>query len=155
MSRSDRQEKLRNMYDFTCSCPSCSLPPTASIESDWKRAYLARAIQVVDPNDESELKAWIKDPLLPDSYIIDKWTTIWDMSVSEGVWLDGLWSPAIQNLCKAYCALGDRAKAAEWALLGVLFSHTWKGHDNGWADVARAPEKTAWWGLRKVLGSEK
>jgi hypothetical protein len=151
LPRSNRQEVLREMYDFTCTCQSCTLPLSASIESDRKRVELARVMLCVDASDESDLKAWIKDPLLPDSHIIDQWKPIWDMLVSEGMWRDCIWSAVIQYLCKAYCALGDKEKAAEWALTGVLFSQIWKGSNNGWADVARAPEKTAWWGLRKAL----
>jgi hypothetical protein len=138
------------MYDFTCTCRSCSLPPSASIESDRKRALL-RAIFCNDTNDESDLKAWIKDLLLPDSHIIDKWMPIWDMADSESLWHDRIWTGVAQRLFKAYCALGNREKAVEWALVGFCFNYCWKGNDGGWGDVVGAPEKTAWWGLRKAL----
>jgi hypothetical protein len=115
-----------------------------------KRLYLKCLSATLDPTDEEDLKAWIKDPLLPDTYITDECHRFWEVLKEETTLQPEIWPAIVQRACKAYCALENAEKAKEWALLGLFLNYICAENDGGWAAVCKAPEKTDWWGLRRA-----
>lgn len=144
--RADRQAELLAKYSFTCTCWSCSLPPQESRRSDIRR-NLIRTIDS-DPDNESELKAWIANASLPDDLIIKQSKYVVDMLETEQICPENVWPAHYQRLCKAYCALGDLENAKAWARKAALLTRVCKGDDGGWEKVVAAPQNTVWWGLR-------
>jgi len=136
------------MYDFTCTCRSCTLPPNEIKQSDTRRSVvsLARNEQC---KDLSQLKAWLNDRSKPDDYLIKRYKQFIEMMEQEGYYYDQVWPVYYQRLCKAYCAIGDARNAREIAKKAAQLSCAFTGHDCGWQAVAENPEGTGWWELRR------
>jgi SET domain len=148
-SRAERQKDMLSKYSFTCNCSSCSLPATESARSDIRRSLLLNAIDNADSlRDDRPLKEWASDTSLPDDHIIKHSQKIIGMMEEEGLHEEDLWTVHYARLCKAYCALGNREAAREWAKKGAVMMTAFTGKDGGWNKVVEAPEKTIWWGLR-------
>lgn len=69
---------------------------------------------------------------------------------AEGLYEPDIWTVHYPRLCKAYCALGDREGAKKWAEKSAIMATAYTGADGGWNKVAAAPERTAFWGIRKT-----
>lgn len=166
---------MSQKYSFVCGCPCCSLPAKESRESDCRRGLLALAIRgldvtdravfeswradpsvldriadaELDPQDEFALEQWVADRTLPDDKVINRSRTIVDLMLKEGLYNERIWPMHYSRLFKAYCALSDEDNAKEWGRRIVTLMTAFTGSDAGWSKVAAAPEKTAWWGLRR------
>ncbi|KAF8346579.1 hypothetical protein F5887DRAFT_1073256 [Amanita rubescens] len=142
-SCSDRQEKLQSQYNFACSCPSCSLPPSEISRSDIRRNLLNMAIG--DPNDDSVLNAWIEDISLPDDDAIAFSLKIVNIMNAEGFVDEQVCKLHYPRLSKAYCALKDAENAKLWAKRTAQIITAEDGDDHGWNKVADSPQSTDWW----------
>jgi hypothetical protein len=138
------------MYNFACACSSCSLPDQESKLSDRNRLQIDCLINHLDDN-EKRLKKWLKDPDLSDAEFIRLYEEVWELMESERCHIEGAWPVAVQSLCKVHCALGDLEEAKKWAQIGMALSLAFTDDEGGWREVYEAPERTAWWGLRKAF----
>lgn len=166
-----RQNVLRQMYSFTCTCKTCSLPATESRRSDIRRKVLAalgpsykeatrteQSTNVADTKRwyedlEASFRLWVEDVNLPDDYITKDYLRFVGMLDAETWMGDVQWTSVLQQLVKAYCALEDRVGAKKWAekAAGLSRALSPKGDDCGWGKVASHPEKTEYWGLRAKM----
>jgi hypothetical protein len=137
------------MYDFTCACSSCSLPDEESELSDHNRHQIQLLIDKLD--DEEKLQQLAKDPDLSDSKFIRMFEEVWELIESERCYARGVWPAAVQSLCKVHCSLGNLEEAKKWAQAGMTLSLVFTNDEGGWREVYEAPERTAWWGLRKAF----
>jgi len=67
----------------------------------------------------------------------------------EGYYDPAVWPVFFQRLCKAYSAIGDAQNVRETAKRAAQLSRAFTGHDCGWDAVAKNPERTNWWNLRR------
>ncbi|KAF9463364.1 hypothetical protein BDZ94DRAFT_1361298 [Collybia nuda] len=150
-SRRERQAELCSKYNFSCTCPCCSLPKQASMRSDIRRSVLSTAASKppIPQDDNKAIKSWVVDPALPDDHTIKHSLKIVDLMMQEGLHEGKIWAAHYSRLCKAYCALGDREAAKRWAEKSAIMATAFTGNDGGWNKVAASPERTEWWGLRK------
>ncbi|KAG5730276.1 SET domain-containing protein 5 [Termitomyces sp. T112] len=151
--RTSRQEYLRSKYAFTCTCASCTLPKDLSVRSDIKRKILSSALDAVPKQQkehEGALRQWVADLSLPDDHLLKPARFLMQIMEEEQAFDAFIWLTQAEIVCKALCALGDRAGAVELAQKASAYAKTrFFGDDAGWSKVAAAPEKTEWWGLRK------
>ena len=148
-SRLNRQEHLKSSYDFTCSCPSCSLPPSEISRSDIRRNLLDKQGSRGNPNDDSMLNTWIEDISLPDDHVISQSLKFVDIMNAEGIVDEQVCKLHYPRLSKAYCALKDVENARLWAMRAAQIITAVDGDDYSWNKVADSPESTDWWGRRK------
>ena len=147
-SREQRQKELLSKYSFKCACWSCSLPGPESARSDIRRSLLPIAINNASSlRDDRSLKEWASDSSLPDD-IINHSLKIVGMMEEERLYEEEIWTVHYARLCKAYCALGNRKAAIEWAKKGAVMMTAFTGNDGGWNKVVDAPERSEWWALR-------
>ncbi|KAI0065777.1 SET domain-containing protein [Artomyces pyxidatus] len=141
-----RQQQLQNTYNFTCACPACSLSEAERKRSDVRRGVLSK-IWRSSPDDDVE--AWMFDLKLPDDLIIKRFLRYADMMEQEML-SDAQWIFIARALVMAYSALRVVEGAKRWAKKAKESSLAASGGDNGWGEVADAPETTDFWGLRKL-----
>jgi hypothetical protein len=139
------------MYNFACACSSCSLPDNKSELSDHNRRQIKFLVGRLDVGNEERLKQWLKDPSSSDNDIIRKYEEVWEAMESERCYIRHVWPVVVQSLCKIHCALGNLEEAKKWARVGMTFSLIFTNEEGGWREVYEAPERTAWWGLRKAF----
>jgi hypothetical protein len=149
--RADRQKKLRSKYNFACVCSSCSLPVPESELSDRNRRQIEFLRSSLKVGNEERLKQWLKDPTRSDNDTIRDYEEVWEVMESEQCHDQGVWPVVVQSLCKIHCALGNVEEAKKWAQVGMTFSLVFTNDEGGWREVYEAPERTAWWGLRKAF----
>jgi hypothetical protein len=118
--------------------------------SDLNRHQIEYLINRLDDNEE-RLKKWLKDPDLSDVEFIRLFEEVWELMESEQCRIRGVWPVVVQSLCKVYCALGNLEEAKKWEQIGMALSLTFTNDEGGWREVYEAPERTAWWGLRKAF----
>lgn len=98
------------------------------------------------------MKDWIKDLSLPDNHILKPAQFLMQLMQEEQAFDCDLWLTQAEIACKALCALSDRAGVVELAKKASLYAKTTPSGDYvSWSEVAAAPEKTEWWGLRKKI----
>ncbi|KAJ6551898.1 hypothetical protein B0H19DRAFT_1236908 [Mycena capillaripes] len=116
--RPKRIERLADIYDFECSCPSCSLPPDKSLQSDLNRYLLHKELEkrwASSWDFESEYSAWLNDQSLPDDHIVKHSTEIIRLMDQERVGETRLRMFHYTRLMRAYSALGDKENTRRWA----------------------------------------
>ncbi|KAI0643503.1 hypothetical protein C8Q79DRAFT_915392 [Trametes meyenii] len=146
LPRNKRLERL-SAYDFSCSCTACSLSGVALVQSENRRALIARADSDIEGRDAA-LERWARTPSIPSDYInhVDK--MYMDLFEKERLYYEPVWEGFAVRLCKACCALKDSDGARKWASLAAALSRAYTGDGRGWQVVADAPERTDWWGRR-------
>ncbi|KAJ7615433.1 hypothetical protein FB45DRAFT_1008361 [Roridomyces roridus] len=82
-SAAERSARLEAMYNFTCSCTICSLPPLALAQSDAARAELA--VFWRHSNRIPSFEAWCRDPRMGDTVLIDAHKRALDLIEHEGL----------------------------------------------------------------------
>ncbi|KAI1792422.1 hypothetical protein LXA43DRAFT_887569 [Ganoderma leucocontextum] len=159
LPRTARQDALSS-YAFTCACSACSLTGPALTQSETRRALIARADAAHNARDAA-LAPWARTPpeSMPDS---DDYTSIstvdkmyMDLFEKEGLYYEPVWEGYAARLCKAACVLEDGEGARRWAELAAALSRAYTGSDRGWDEVAAAPERTDWWGVRARQGKHE
>ncbi|GLB44592.1 putative SET domain-containing protein [Lyophyllum shimeji] len=158
-SRVARQANL-SQWDFNCACRTCSMPKAESSKSDVRRWILDTSLQnLTDKPDfrdhEHTLKKWAADPSLPDDHVHKHSQLQLQLMDEEGVYIEELWFAHCEIICKALCALQDRKGVVKLAKKAAIMSTVYRGTRGGWQNVAAAPEKTPWWGLRKKTAELK
>ncbi|KAI0065785.1 SET domain-containing protein [Artomyces pyxidatus] len=141
-----RQRQLQNTYNFTCACPACSLSEAERKRSDVRRSLLSR---IWRSSPDSDVEAWMFDHKLPEDLIIKRFLRYADIMEQEML-SDAQWITIARALVMAYSALREVEGAKKWAKKAKEASLAASGKDQGWSEIARAPERTDWWGLRKL-----
>jgi hypothetical protein len=149
--RLDRRKRLRSMYNFTCSCSSCALPDAKSAMSDHNRRQIKFLKGRIDVSNEERLKQWLKDPNRSDHDMIRTYEQVWELMEAEQCHVRDVLTTVVQSLCKIYCALGNLEEAKKWALRGMTNSLIYANDEGDWRAVYEAPQRTAWWCLRKAF----
>ncbi|KAI0317801.1 hypothetical protein OF83DRAFT_1171658 [Amylostereum chailletii] len=143
----ERQQDHISHWCFTCTCRACSLPPRERSQSDARRRILHDLMP--DASHEREILTWIKNPKLPDDHILKKYLTYVNYMKEEDLNEADDWAAVLPPLVKTYCALGDAENAKRWATQAAGIEKAQTRKEGVWTDIAKSPERTAWWGLRR------
>lgn len=147
-SYSSRQARLRDAYGFTCTCELCSRPPLERVQSDSLRAQLEGLTAHDDELPDARVRAWARDPCARDDALLGALERQVAMMEQEKYVRPEGWLTVSRPLVKTHCALGNVVAARKWAVCAASYTRAATGTDGGWEAVARAPEKTIWWGDR-------
>ncbi|KAJ7653066.1 hypothetical protein DFH06DRAFT_1299271 [Mycena polygramma] len=121
--RAERLKKLANIYEFECSCPSCSLPPEDSMQSDLNRRQIYEELDkrfATGWDIDTEYFQWLADPSLPDDHLVNHSAEIVRLLDQERVGWTRLRMFHCIRLMRAYSALGDKENTRRWAKRIVL-----------------------------------
>jgi hypothetical protein len=145
---SDRQALLNDVYGFTCTCELCARPPPTHVHSDALRAQLKDITTHGDELPDARIWAWARDRSMCDDALLGALEQQVAMMEEEMYVRPEGWLTVARPLVKIYCALGNALAARKWAVCAASYARAATGWDSGWEAVARAPEKTVWWGVR-------
>ncbi|KAI0708771.1 hypothetical protein C8T65DRAFT_740151 [Cerioporus squamosus] len=148
LPRASRQQALLD-YGFTCACAYCSLAGPALEQSETRRSLIARADAGHAARDAA-LERWVRDPDMPEDYVNRADKMYMDLLEAEHLYYEPIWEGFVTRLCKACCAVEDAEGARRWAGLARALNCAYGGDERGWAAVEAAPERTEWWGRRRV-----
>ncbi|KAI0752933.1 hypothetical protein C8Q80DRAFT_1267396 [Daedaleopsis nitida] len=163
-----RQEELRSKYNFTCKCTACRQEPTARYQADMQRVVVGMFCSEGQlARDAAAFDKWLADgaPAIYSELELHAHMSLQDVrrklerldGVSRAraafacmmavqVIVDDIWEPVLARLVKAYSVVEDEAHVREYALMAAFLKKAHTGADGGWAEVARNPRKTDWWG---------
>ncbi|KAJ6483632.1 hypothetical protein C8R47DRAFT_1017770 [Mycena vitilis] len=121
--RAERLKRLANLYEFECTCPSCSLPPEESVQSDANRRQINDELEMrfaTGWDIDTEYFAWLGDPSLPDDHLVKHSAEIVRLLDQERVGFTRLQMFHCIRLMRAFSALGDEENTRRWAKRIVL-----------------------------------
>ncbi|KAF7330995.1 SET-domain-containing protein [Mycena venus] len=160
LPRSNRMEWMSNVYDFKCTCPSCSLPDKESHKSDVIRRFLmkdlSKIIRTVSSDEGGEMvdldfDAWLSDPSLPDDYFTSRCENVLGLMHRDGATNLGLCAIYYTRLMRAYVVLADEEKARHWASKAMDIMHPVFAEVREYASGILARQRDEEWGIRKRL----
>ncbi|RDX47166.1 SET domain-containing protein [Lentinus brumalis] len=149
----ERQQELRELYGFTCTCKICRLTGPERRQSDMARFALQLHRQKIAEHDARFAK-WVLggaellplDTLEPhdfDIFTLD--TTSWSIMESEEYCEPSLWEPVLARLVKGCSVLEDEKEVRFYATKAAELRTAYTGSDGGWRAVAENPRQTDWW----------
>jgi hypothetical protein len=119
-------KRLQDRCNFSCSCPSCTLPDKESKQSDERRRILMEDMNHISSNitlpHDSVFLAWLSDASLPDDHFISHSENILSLMEKEGVRFLIPQCLYFYRLARSYIALGDAKRARFWAARSLSLS---------------------------------
>ncbi|OCH89358.1 SET domain-containing protein [Obba rivulosa] len=97
-TQKQRQAQL-DSYGFTCECPACS----NAAESDERRTKIA---EIRKSLGEHEFEMWIREPSLPEDYLMKHVGAMIDLIYEEGLQAATEYAYALELTAKSICAAG-------------------------------------------------
>ncbi|KAI0063076.1 SET domain-containing protein [Artomyces pyxidatus] len=141
----ERQRSLKTSWRFSCACVVCSQP--GSREYSDKRRPFIDTVRMFKLQDRL-MNNWLADASQPRDAMVRLGLLYAAAAEHEKVVSPDVWLLLCRLLVKAYCAVNDAEGARMWAQRAAAHTVAFMGSHGGWLAVARAPERTEWWGLR-------
>ncbi|KAI0794158.1 hypothetical protein C8Q74DRAFT_1365670 [Fomes fomentarius] len=174
----ERQEELCRRYKFVCKCKACSKRQADRDLGDMVRC-LIRIQSITDSliMDDEALDEWVTNGAPTECGQIMIVTSdfqefmkqfesmngfmramlLYHLMKGEMLFPQRLHEAVLARLVKACSVMQEEEDVRKYALEAALMKKARTGSDGGWADVARYPRQTDWWGKRASgsRGAEK